>query len=64
MCLNYLNNTHKLDMPTLMGKTRLFMAEREGFEPSWDLRPPLISNQGRLATPASLQTLCIVRIYR
>ena len=33
----------------------LFMAEREGFEPSWDLRPPLISNQGRLATPASLQ---------
>ena len=22
MCLNYLNNTHKLDMPTLMGKTQ------------------------------------------
>ena len=31
------------------------LAEGEGFEPPWGLRPPLISSQGRLAAPASLR---------
>ena len=39
------------------------MAEGEGFEPPWGLRPPLISSQGRLASPASLRS-GLARHYR
>ena len=35
-------------------KCKLYMAEREGFEPSEPLRVHLISSQARSATPASL----------